>query len=551
VKIKIQQNLIFLIFTLVIHSVYQVFFPGLNPDKIIQLSTAINYLNGNGISITYFNLNTGLNYYSNITLWPPGYALLVSLFLKLTNNIIISDIIINIISVFILFISLYFILDELKMFKTINEFAVSLIFIFLSFCSEPFRSLTTTDFISLAFYVWSFFFMLKLFIHYNNNSGKRNYYYITVISILLFLSCFFRYAYYPLITVFPIILCIRLWTTRNLKIIIETIYGLFLIGLLISGLLIYTKLKSAGSFNIFEDRFRYLHVGNNWSNLLSFDSIFRNPFLSKGYPESYVYKLLMKIHFNFLPKTIFYSFIDSCLSIFVFFVILLGIVNFYKNGKIKWYNTRDPLSIFMLISLLVIVINAVFMSYLSIKFPITDGFEIFTFVSERRYFALTFILIVLIFIIIFQSNLNLLPPILRKVSLIFIILSLCLNIMKQMSYYNSYKQFILNSGKYDYYYLNAFQDIVKTDKAVLVDDLKRSEYWKWMSLAGSSICDKHDFIKHSKVNYNQNFIIVLPADNLSIIDNQLNQYCNDHHAENIYTNKGYKFCYIKCKTNLR
>jgi len=199
-------------------------------DKMILLLQSKNFLEGNGLGIPkYFTSQLETPVFDYTQLWPPGYPLIIAPFLKLFNYDIywattIFDIIIG--------IALIFTVRKIALQIGLPAMAVSFLILITGCFEYPFTGQSLpTDTVSILFILLAISFCLKI-----TNSNEIKFWQLFFTGFLLFLPCFFRYAYPPISIGIPFVILVYGWFLKDKMMIRKgawlTIITIFFIALL-------------------------------------------------------------------------------------------------------------------------------------------------------------------------------------------------------------------------------------------------------------------------------------------------------------------------------
>ena len=168
-------------------------------DERAQLTRAYNLLHGHGLSITkYYTTETDIPEYDNSQPWPPGYSLVMTIFLKIFNN---DEFLAT--TVFDILVGIAFILVIFKICRSLKlSHALTNLFIIIAGCFQYYIFLVSfpTDHISLVLLLWSLLVCVNLF---RNDSERTSPAYMIFAAILFALPSFFRYMYIPVSILIP------------------------------------------------------------------------------------------------------------------------------------------------------------------------------------------------------------------------------------------------------------------------------------------------------------------------------------------------------------
>ena len=168
----------------------------LSTDHLFQFGTVINFLNGDGFSIKYFDGE--FLYYFSRDQWPYFLRLLSIPFLFVTRNIETSAICIRILSFVLLFGILKLFYKDLFMgYKEQNK-AINITLLFAAFCVVPFNYGNDVDLLSAGGLILSLSLLSR---YYKSKSNKL---FLYLFFIIIGLVSHMRYDYIPKICLFLI-----------------------------------------------------------------------------------------------------------------------------------------------------------------------------------------------------------------------------------------------------------------------------------------------------------------------------------------------------------
>ena len=178
-------------------------------DKMLLVLQSKNFLEGKGLGIQkYFTDNLDSPVYDFTQLWPPGYSLLLTPFLKIFNyNIYWAT------TAFDIVFSIALIFIVRKICQQINfPVAATNLMTLITGCFEyPFIGASLpTDTVSLFFMLVGISFALKVVVSKQNSWGL-----IFLTGFFLFLPCAFRYAYPPIVMSVPAAIFLYGWMAKN------------------------------------------------------------------------------------------------------------------------------------------------------------------------------------------------------------------------------------------------------------------------------------------------------------------------------------------------
>ena len=145
----------FLIIFLLIYSRHKI-----STDDITQLSTTVNFLNGFGFCIKYYNGEYIIH--QSVDSWPILYRIIAIPFILITNNIEISAMLIKAFSYLFLFFTLHSLFSCLFTAKKQANIAMNICFLFALFLLHH-SIMVVTDILSVCLVLFVFVFIQILF----------------------------------------------------------------------------------------------------------------------------------------------------------------------------------------------------------------------------------------------------------------------------------------------------------------------------------------------------------------------------------------------------
>jgi len=250
---------------------------GFGPDNIMQAITAKALIEGQNLSIPFADpSDLSKTVYEAYGMFPPGFALLLTPLLLLSNYDLIMTIHIAHVLAMLLFFFIWY-----KIFRLLDcnlyATAIPMLFGFWAIAYSPFRMIGATDLFSLTFFSISLFFALKLLL----KQPKNQYKYILLIALCSFLCSFFRFAYYTQIFVIPGLIVLVAIFRKSRKELIAGFFAILCTGVLVSLQMVHQKL-SFQSVNLLAD---HLDGNNRWfylENLKTFNPVITNGFIPEN-----------------------------------------------------------------------------------------------------------------------------------------------------------------------------------------------------------------------------------------------------------------------------
>lgn len=303
-------------------------------DDLTQLSTVVNFLNGFGFCLKYYD-GEFITHHS-VDSWPMLYRIIALPFVFVTENIEISAMLIKAFSYLFLFFTLNSFFSYLFTEKKQANIALNICFLFATISIAPFNYGGVTDILSVCLVLFCFLFLYKFYFLKNNPK------YIVLFSLSILLLINLRYAYLPV--VFFILLCVLF-----LEIKFKTFKSSLLIKLLFLSF-IGLNLFFIITNNYFLNNTRFvissvLEKSTIWSY---YYSIFFSPF----YPDFIILNAINKF---IIPQSkVLYSFYATV----VLFTVSIGyfiFINSYKrfiNYKLKAFFLEGSLVFCVVINLI-------------------------------------------------------------------------------------------------------------------------------------------------------------------------------------------------------
>lgn len=352
---------------------------GFSPDIRAQINAIIG-IKTKGIPSTHsYDIIKNIENYEFLTLFPSGVSWMVSFFDLFFNDIFVSLYVFCFFCVLIFYFYLFKIVDLFKI-KTLPKLIICL-FLFLSNGLLIFGG--ASDVLSIISFLIAFYYVL-IYIKDNTN------YNLYVLSFVLWISFFSRFAYYPLVFIFPVSLFVYnflIIKNREYKpIFISTL--LLSIGIALQNLYIRFHSQHLTYFHIYEEKESQIY----FDNLLQQDYFFLQPF----FPN------LVNVFKNLSISTTLSLVLIWTISIFfICSIIFLA----YQKYKLP---TTDALYKFVCwIALITISFNVGMLILLSLRYApqswLNDGVG-WTYVQETRYYMPSIVCIFIVLVVLLEGN---------------------------------------------------------------------------------------------------------------------------------------------------
>ncbi len=356
---------VFLFFATVSQLIQRALYFSIGEDISTQLYATTNFVKGKGISVNeVFANDLGDSVSRLLTNWPIGYTLFLGPIYKMTDDILLSAMILD-----LLFIALFiFLFYQLLKQVQVSEKAIKLALLFLAISSTPLLYTTRTGVLAICFLMIAILHFLKL-----NESESTKWSSVILNGMLFSVPILFRYSYTPFVAMPILFFGMRWLLTKEVKFIKHAFVSLIVIGLTVLGISCIqyamvgerTYLASSTGF------------GFHFSNLIYFKEFlfkglfFVQPIIELAGDKDFVIKLGFKI-FGILFSTI----------MLIKLLITAFKTRFEKNGN------------FELLAIIIITLNIALLVFLSLKY---SNYHLttypWTFVQETRYFLPSIILL--------------------------------------------------------------------------------------------------------------------------------------------------------------
>lgn len=377
--------IISLVFAIVARAFLEWILFDLPSDKKTQIATALNLIDGHGISIAYVEAkDLSKIIYEKVGLWPPGYALTIAPFIMMGLTPIRSTILLDIFAILVLFYSFYLIFNFLK--NSIHYGIPVFFFIFYGISLQPFNVLFSSGLVALSLCVLAIYILLK-----NLNSTVRWYDYF-VLGILSFLPSFFHFSYYPVSVILPflfLLYAVFIDSSKRKPALLN--FSLCLI--LIAAQLAYQATLPTG-MNYLNEYHPETSGAPYWKNLKMFINL---PlyFLTDGF--------VVKRYVERIDKNLFIMISTILWMVFISLMIYLKVILFRKIKEEGLNYLKKLENQFIVICLILSWVLVVFLIFLSLKYPHEDAGWMpnneWTYVIEARYYSLIIMLFPLAIII--------------------------------------------------------------------------------------------------------------------------------------------------------
>ncbi len=357
---------IFLFLAIISQLVQRALYFSIGEDISIQLHATTNFGKGKGITVNEVLANDLASPVSKLLSdWPIGYTLLLTPIYKVTNNIMWSAMILDLLFLALFIFLIYKVLNQIG----VNDKALKVAIVFLALSSTPFIYTTRTGVLAICFLLMGIWHLLKIA---NDENVKWS---SLVINGLLFtMPIWFRYSYMPFVAVTILFFGLKWLLTKEINFLKYALLSAVVVGISIFGIN-YFQTAIVGARNYLSESTGF---GFYFSNLVYFKE-----FLFKGL--FYVDPIIDAGNKHYILKWSF-----KILGLLFSTIVLIKLL--VTTFKTRLEKNRN----FEVISLITIFLNISMLLYLSLKY---SNFHLttysWTFVQETRYFLPSIIVLII------------------------------------------------------------------------------------------------------------------------------------------------------------
>ncbi|HEX4957549.1 MAG TPA: hypothetical protein VFV46_05175 [Lacibacter sp.] len=375
----------FFVLAVIFRTFYIFLYPPAGNDHEMIHAAVDNLLSGNGLSFPVANTNDlSSTAYQPMTEWPPLVAYFLSVVKAIVGNADAADILIMSLGMCLLLLVMH---NIMKLLNLTDQTRI-ILWIIIAANPDPFRNLGISDLYSALFMMWGVLFLLRFLQQPQIHTGQ-----LMAASVFFFLPAAFRYQYYPLIFLFPLLILGAGHIKQNPHLFKKGLLSLSIVFFLLC-YQVATLYQHSGSASYIADD----ETGFYPQNLLLAYPFLLKAFLNTSYFET---KLLLMGQQNMVP---YYA---ACALIT--FSILTGIFIFLFK-QVKGFNahSEEPAEILKLSRLAVYMIAAgvvLLLSALSLRYypQVKETGGMFTYVKEGRYFIVSSLLFLMLFASLSQN----------------------------------------------------------------------------------------------------------------------------------------------------
>lgn len=347
-------------------------------DKVRHIIAAKNISEGNGYAVSFQNAEDFTEtIYTPVLGWPPGYSILVGAVQKVVGDYWNAAVALDLLSIVIFYLSIYLFVYWYRSY--LDKRATALTLIFLGVSLAPFGQLSSTDLLSISFFMLATVFLFKWL---DSSTEHFNKLIIAGFFVSALIPPFVRYGYYPVVFIFPIFLGGLFLLTKNRRYLYRSLLLFAVFGAFIA-LYTYYQYTLTGVTPATTLPERHKDSGPPtlyFENLKHFNAFMFNGLLSDFFIINRLSGILALLY-NAIKLLITFSF---------FFLIVNVCVKEIRSKKIDKVN---------LLILVIFMVNVAFLILLSVKNKmdctqndIGEIVYIWTYVIELRYFAPSYFL---------------------------------------------------------------------------------------------------------------------------------------------------------------
>lgn len=406
-----------LLFAIANRVIFASLYSTIGRDTKVQLTYTENLLAGKGMGVVkYFTTNLNTPVFDTHWYFPPGFSLTIIPFLKLSggneyNAVLAFDIAAAILFVF----SIRVLVKNIGIPVWLNN-----IITVIAGCAQYpfFMSYSCTDIISVTLVLFGLSAMIAIADKKPNLSIGQ----IVVVGCLFFLPSFFRYMYLPVTVLLPLSIVYYGFSMKNQRLRITGIKLMLSTFCFLAILFGLSALYSGG----------VVHVYNAGRGLFPDQLIHWYPFLPASFINlDFAAQLIAKLSAIDYNQAIF---LFEIINVALFLCLLVLFTYYFARNKKNLFAYKHNSFIIMgsVISLVIILM----LTYLSFTYKAQDwGSYKWTYNYDFRYFAFTYIFILLLFFTVMYNYGSIFKKILARSLAVIITLCLTVEVLHGI-YYN-------------------------------------------------------------------------------------------------------------------
>jgi len=481
-------------------------------DKMFLVLQSKSLLEGKGLTVPqYLTSDTITPIYDFTPLWPPGYPILLTLFLKLFNyNIYWATTTLEIIFCVVLIFVIRKICRQIGLpIAAINIMTLMAGCFEYTFINES----LPTDSISVVLFLISFSLVIKLLTSKNFSIKK-----IFIVSFFLFLPCFFRYNY-PAISLAVIIGILFIGFIKKDDLLKRKGWWLFLfVGLLTVAFFILMKLLTGyGGYATPTERGFYPE------NIVHWFPVVPSSFINIAFLTS------QAIHVAGIPFKTSMRWLEIINALTVILLLVFFLNSLFRK---KTFEDISPLKLFLLLGTFASAGLFALLGYMSLTYKMQTGYSnSWNYVYESRYFAFAVLFLQIAFLswyFLFYKKVpakNIFVKILMGICFLALFIEITHNIYfhsKVALNFKKYKSAVYREQDYAYYI-----SLIENIKA------KYPGYQVWAGAPGDNfyqyLATYHGYIGIADPNNLKNNIVKAKTKTvlmLMLYDHEINAYQN-------------------------
>lgn len=370
----------FFVLAVIFRTFYIFLYPPAGNDHEMIHAAVNNLLSGNGLSFPVANTNDlSSTDYQPMTEWPPMVAYFISVVKAITGNANVADLLIMSLGMCLLLLVMH---NIMKLLNLTDQTRIVL-WIIIAANPDPFRNLGISDLYSALFMMWGVLFLLRFIQQPQIQTGQ-----LMAASVFFFLPAAFRYQYYPLIFLFPVLLMGTGYLKQSQPLLKKGLLSFSIVFFLFCFQVAMLYQHNGSASYIADDE-----TGFYPQNLLLTYPFLLKAFINSSYFET---KLLLTA-----GRQMMMPYYTVCALISVPVLLALFV---YLFRQVKHFNkiSNEPaellkLSRFAVFSIAVSVI--LLLAALSLRYypQVKETGGMFTYVKEGRYFIVSSLLFLVLF----------------------------------------------------------------------------------------------------------------------------------------------------------
>lgn len=384
------------------------YFPLKYTDYYLINAAAENFINGHGLGFTkVYTADLSQFQFEGLRLWPPLVTLLTALLLKITGSIQNTDLTISILLLLLLFVAIHILFQQLKLSVPLQMLG----YIFLAVNPEIIKQPGHSDLAAATFCIGACAACINLL----QRQQKQNIIIIAATGCLFFLPSAFRYQFYPISFMFPMLIIGSgiILHEKKLQKTGKILFGFITFFIIIQELFLAVYTKQPLTQSVAMD-----NTGLYFTNLAFIYPVFLKTFVNVSYLENQYGTIFQKIA-GLYSAVIIIAFAGYC------YLITKRIRKIYNTATAEHQKQKALSNVSLLLTMLLPIAILIM---LSICYNSRTGFPGgWTYVREGRYYIVPSLLILTLTLWYIQEIYDKIKPQIRKGGMIIMGLVLSYN----------------------------------------------------------------------------------------------------------------------------